>query len=321
MDIIQQNIVLLQDRLASLLMAPTSRIYLPFLIAGLLITLVVMMREPAKSLKPHQKLISKVVWTSRSAINDYGLIMLNALISGLIFATIIPDFLPWSNALRDMLSQILPDLAATSNVWVTISFALCLFLMDDFLRYATHYAEHRVPALWELHKVHHSAEVLNFLTAERHHPLASLFFQIVTTLGLVLVNVIFITVFGDQISYSALLGGNVFWVMTNLIGGALRHSPVWLSFGPRIERWLISPAQHQIHHSDNPKHFDCNFGGSLAIWDRMFGTLYITSATREDISYGLGDETVEYRRLSALYLVPLLKIARLFLKGKVVQTQ
>ena len=53
----------------------------------------------------------------------------------------------------------------------------------------------------------------------------------------------------------------------------LRHSHVWITYGRIMERLLISPAQHQIHHSKNKVHFDRNFGVVLAIWDGMFGTL------------------------------------------------
>ena len=178
-------------------------------------------------------------------------------------------------------------------------------MVDDFLRYVAHYLEHRVPALWELHKVHHSADVMNFMTAERHHPLSMVFYQFITIPGIVVVNALFMTFFGNQISGLGLFGANIFWVATNMLGGALRHSPVWISFGPRIETWLISPAQHQIHHSDDVRHFDCNFGGSLAIWDRMFGTLYLTTSKREDIRYGLGVETADYASLYNLYMRPL----------------
>ena len=37
-----------------------------------------------------------------------------------------------------------------------------------------------------------------------------------------------------------------FWF--NAATGNLRHSHVWLPFGPKLERWLLSPAQHQLHH-------------------------------------------------------------------------
>jgi sterol desaturase/sphingolipid hydroxylase (fatty acid hydroxylase superfamily) len=92
-------------------------------------------------------------------------------------------------------------------------------------------------------------------------------------------------------------------VAFNIFGGVLRHSPVWLSFGPTMERYLISPAMHQIHHSEKVEHFDKNMGGALAIWDRMFGTHYIPNG-REVDKFGIGEETQDFRSLAVIYMRP-----------------
>ena len=55
----------------------------------------------------------------------------------------------------------------------------------------------------------------------------------------------------------------------------LQHSHMWISFRGLLGRVFISPAHHQVHHSDNPKHFNTNYGSCLALWDWMFGTLYV----------------------------------------------
>jgi len=71
-------------------------------------------------------------------------------------------------------------------------------------------------------------------------------------------------------------------------GGHLRHSHIWISYGRTLEHILISPAQHQIHHSSDPTHHDCNYGEIFAIWDWMFGTLYVPDGY-EQLNYGLAD--------------------------------
>ena len=58
-----------------------------------------------------------------------------------------------------------------------------------------------------------------------------------------------------------------------------------------------------------PEHFNKNYGEVLAIWDWMFGTLYVPEG-RETISYGIGEENREYRSLTALYLLPFVKAWR-----------
>ena len=50
---------------------------------------------------------------------------------------------------------------------------------------------------------------------------------------------------------------------------------MWIPFTGLAGRILQSPAHHQIHHSDNPAHWDKNLGFALAVWDWAFGTLYI----------------------------------------------
>jgi sterol desaturase/sphingolipid hydroxylase (fatty acid hydroxylase superfamily) len=310
MDSLNQGAAALGQTVLRLFLETGSRTYWPFLIAGLAIAACAGWRARNVKLTPAERLLSRETWLGRSAVNDYGLILVNALLMVLVFQYIKLDIAATTSAVRDAL----PPLAGKSSAWAPFAFAAALFVVDDFVRFFTHYCEHRVPALWELHKVHHSAEVLNFMTAERHHPLSLLVFQSLASLGVVAVNAGFILLVPGHISAAALLGGNAFWVATNLIGGVLRHSPVWISFGPRVERWLISPAQHQIHHSHAPEHFDRNFGGSLAVWDRMFGTLYLTTAERERIRYGLGEETQNYSSLGSLYLRPLSAIMRLFRK-------
>jgi sterol desaturase/sphingolipid hydroxylase (fatty acid hydroxylase superfamily) len=37
--------------------------------------------------------------------------------------------------------------------------------------------------------------------------------------------------------------------------------------------WLFNtPAHHRVHHGSNPEYLDCNYGGVLIIWDRLFGS-------------------------------------------------
>lgn len=304
MDLFNRMSDTLGSTLVDMLFSASSRLFLPFLISSLIIAVFAMWWERKVTLRPDQRLISGATWGSRSALNDYGLVLLNALILSFAIAPFMPDAGDWAVDL----ARVFPSQVTQSPWWLPIALAFTLFVVDDFIRFIAHYLEHRIPALWELHKVHHSAEVLNFLTAERHHPLSVVFFNLLSLVGVVGVNAVFLALFHGQVSALSLLGGNAFWVATNFLGGALRHSPVWISFGPTVEKWLISPAQHQIHHSSDECHFDRNFGGTLAIWDRLFGTLYTTTAEREHISYGLGAETAGYLSLTSLYLRPIRSI-------------
>jgi sterol desaturase/sphingolipid hydroxylase (fatty acid hydroxylase superfamily) len=304
---------LMADKILWLGFNATSRSYWVYVVASALIALCLSLwqKEKAVALPPHLRSFGAASWCSRSAMNDYGLILINTLLIATVLGIFIPKLPPLINWWADMLKIFWPQIGTASSWWTPLLLAFCLFIVDDFIRFLSHYLEHRLPWLWELHKIHHSATAMNFFTAERHHPLSLVYYSLLFGFGIVLVNGIFMACFATEISPAALMGGNAFWVLSNLLGGTLRHSSVWLSFGPQIERWIISPAQHQIHHSTDEKHFDRNFGSTLAIWDRIFGTVYTTTATREIITYGLGDEDADYTRLSQLYLTPLQKIVRL----------
>ena len=73
----------------------------------------------------------------------------------------------------------------------------------------------------------------------------------------------------------------------------------------------MSPSLHWIHHSDNPEHYDKNFGTSLPYWDRLFGT-YLGEEHIKDIS-GYGIESTDYNKYHPLYcysILPLKKLSR-----------
>jgi sterol desaturase/sphingolipid hydroxylase (fatty acid hydroxylase superfamily) len=201
-----------------------------------------------------------------------------------------------------------------------VALTLTLFVVDDALKWLAHYLFHAIPELWEFHKVHHSAEHLNFVTADRHHPVEVIATATMTTLAYGLVNGLFIGLFGDKLTITTIMGANIFLFVFNICGGALRHSPFWITFGPRIEKWIISPAMHQIHHSDKVEHFDRNYGGSLAVWDRLAGSLYLAGEKSTIDRFGIGEETKDFRSLGVIYFRPFTAAANL-LKNRLKKTE
>ena len=99
-------------------------------------------------------------------------------------------------------------------------------------------------------------------------------------------------------------GVNVILFLFNATGSNLRHSHVQIRYGARIEKFLISPAQHQIHHSMDPRHRDRNFGAALAIWDWMAGSLCVADKSMV-LKFGLGrNQATQTHRLLHLYFSP-----------------
>lgn len=185
-----------------------------------------------------------------------------------------------------------------------------VFLLNDFRKYWVHRAFHS-RWLWAFHKVHHSASVLVPVTASRIHFVEDLAGKLAETVTIGAYAGVFWYACGEEISRYTLFGVTYLVLIFNALAANLRHSHVWLSFGPMIEHVVNSPAQHQIHHSNAPRHFNKNFGTNLSLWDWMFGTLYITSATPEQIQFGAGEQDDEhYLTLYSLIVTPFVETAR-----------
>ncbi|MEC7947807.1 MAG: TonB-dependent receptor [Myxococcota bacterium] len=172
-----------------------------------------------------------------------------------------------------------PAIPALPSGVVMASYSVALFVAWDLSRYVLHALMHRVPGLWAVHQVHHSARVLTPLTFHRIHPLESLLYQARGALVTGGIAGLFFWLFREQATAATLIGVPAAGLLLNVLFGNLRHSHVWLRFPSPVERWLLSPAQHQLHHSADPAHFDSNYGTWLAVWDRVAGTLMVSPAS------------------------------------------
>ena len=174
-----------------------------------------------------------------------------------------------------------------ANSWGTIGlYTLLVFLAQDFAFFASHLLQHKWKWLWCFHKVHHSATVLVPFTAMRFHPLDT-FWNMIWGAGLVgVMSGVCQYFFYNGESEWRLFGNNLVVALSFLTTHNLRHSHVWLHYPHRIANWLLSPAQHQIHHSLAPEHVDKNLGYLFAAWDRMFGTL-VNPTEKLDLKVGV----------------------------------
>lgn len=190
--------------------------------------------------------------------------------------------------------------------------ALIVFVFADFSLYWIHYAYHRVRVIWPLHAVHHSAEVMTPITTHRHHPLAQF---VSATMHSVLFGGLFGLTLGTlspDLTLTEVVGANAFLVLANLTFTNFQHSHIWISFGPVLEHLFISPAQHQVHHSVDPKHYNKNFGQTFAVWDWMFGTLYVIR-DKEELTLGLNgkvDAPLTTHRLDLVLIDPIRRMLR-----------
>lgn len=144
-----------------------------------------------------------------------------------------------------------------------------LFIGVDFFYYWFHRYAHEISIMWGGHIVHHQSEDYNLSVALRQGAFQALF-SWVFYLPLAFFGfhpVQFVVVNQFQTLYQ-------FWIHTE----AINRMPRW------FEYIFNTPSHHRVHHGVNPKYIDKNHGGTLIIWDRMFGTF---QSEEEPVVYGV----------------------------------
>ena len=204
--------------------------------------------------------------------------------------------------------------AIAINYWWMLLYSLVTLLCYDFIFFLIHYTMHKVPALWALHKVHHSAEVLTPLTRYREHFLAGPIWAAGGAFSYGLVGGLFAWLFDEGI-VAATLFNIGFLALLFGFNGSFRHYHVQFNYPRWLSLWLHSPAMHHVHHSYLPQHWDANFAAVTSIWDRLFGTLYIPQKD-EHTPWGVGPNTQsEYRSYWQNTLGPFKDWYKMLLKG------
>ncbi|MFY4808792.1 sterol desaturase family protein [Aliarcobacter butzleri] len=191
---------------------------------------------------------------------------------------------------------------------IVLMYTISIFVVSDFTRYWLHRFLHTIPFLWEFHKIHHSAKVLTPITFYRVHPVENFLFGLRYSLSVGFVTGVFIYFFGAKVDIYMVFGVNIILFVFSLLGSNLRHSHIPFSYGEFIEKWLLSPKQHQIHH--DKKHFNKNFGGYIAIWDRLFGSLTLSKDVKV-LKFGLRREQMkDYLSLKYLIIRPFINLLK-----------
>ena len=143
------------------------------------------------------------------------------------------------------------------------------FFMYDFFYYWAHRCGHEVNLLWAAHVVHHSSEDYNLSTALRQSSTNQVFYWLFY-LPMAIVGIpvtVFVIIALISVVYQ-------FWSHTQLV--------------PKLgwpDRVFVTPSNHRCHHGRNAYCIDKNYGGTLIIWDRLFGT-YTAERDHEPVVYG-----------------------------------
>ena len=210
--------------------------------------------------------------------------------------------------------------------WPYWAILLTGFLVRDFVQWNVHVLLHRVPRLWEFHKVHHSVEQMGFAAHLRYHWMETIVYRSIEYLPLALLGIplhdffvihIFTLAVGhynhSNISISGRVTGTFLGIMLGILFAfGLADLPLlavaWWSkigvvllggfmgfalLGPLMKIIFNHPEMHIWHHAKSlpeEKHYGVNFGITLALWDFIFRTDYIPQEGRD---IPLGFENVE----------------------------
>ncbi len=180
------------------------------------------------------------------------------------------------------------------NPWVEGVLAILFF---DFAIWFQHLITHKIPILWRLHRVHHADRDMDVTTAVRFHPI-EIFLSMLLKIGLVYV-------IGPaawaMLAFEVILNGTAMFNHANI------NLPPWLDRAIRMV--LVTPDMHRIHHSDKRREHDSNYGFSLSLWDKLFGT-YIAEPEggEEAMTVGLRWQDDRPARLGWSLLLPFRKL-------------
>jgi sterol desaturase/sphingolipid hydroxylase (fatty acid hydroxylase superfamily) len=194
-----------------------------------------------------------------------GNLIVSAIIKTALFASVLffLNLVPWS----------IPP------VWW--SYILCLVAID-FCRYWAHRIAHENRFWWATHVTHHNSEKYNWSVSFRlswvQH-IKFIFFVPVALMGFH--PVIFFICHQIEVLYQ-------FWIHTEYIRKLPRP----------IEYIFTTPSHHRVHHATNEKYMDKNYGSTLIIWDRMFGTF---QPEEEQAIYGITKPVGTYNPITLVF--------------------
>jgi sterol desaturase/sphingolipid hydroxylase (fatty acid hydroxylase superfamily) len=172
--------------------------------------------------------------------------------------------------------------------WVEVALALVLL---DYTLYLWHVLTHRVPFLWRFHLVHHVDLDLDASTALRFH-----FAELIASVPWRAAQILVIGV--SPLAFSV-------WQTCLLLSILFHHSNVRLpvEIERRLNRLVVTPRMHGIHHSDVKAETDSNWSSGLTVWDWLHGTLRL-DVPQSEITIGVP----AYRDARELSLTQILKL-------------
>jgi sterol desaturase/sphingolipid hydroxylase (fatty acid hydroxylase superfamily) len=127
--------------------------------------------------------------------------------------------------------------------------------------------------MWRFHVIHHADTYVDTTTANRHHPVESVFRAVFAVLA--------VLVCGSPM-WLVMLYQSLSVVLSQFNHANIRM-PHWLD--KTLSYVIVSPDMHKVHHHYKRPETDTNYGNIFPFWDRLFGTYCATPVNR--VKYGL----------------------------------
>lgn len=198
--------------------------------------------------------IIRALRTKTFAVRDYKLIFFTYVLNRVLGSFLTIAALSFSIALFQPLA---PFQATVTWYWLLYG-----YVVWELAHFVYHYLAHKVRFLWCLHSTHHAPESMNLFVSHAHFFLEAPYADTIRTSICMLLGVspplLFLIMFIDG-TWGA-------WIHAG--EHVLRDGRMGF-----LNKWILTPSHHRVHHSRNPLYIDTNYCNLLNIWDRAFGTL------------------------------------------------
>ncbi|WP_349511831.1 sterol desaturase family protein [Erythrobacter sp. NFXS35] len=181
-------------------------------------------------------------------VTNLGLLLVNGMV-------VVPLVAVPLAAFRD----VIPRVPALIEFWTGLPAAVALIaaiMLIDLAAYWRHRFEHG-PELWRFHATHHADEQMNWLTLRRKHPLGEFLSLLIDLIPVLLLGLPIWAIAGAALVRTG-------W-------GYFIHADVPWTLGA-FGQIMISPAAHRLHHIRDETLMGANYGNTITLWDRLFGT-------------------------------------------------
>ena len=289
----------------------SHRFFGMYLLASLAIAYVIYVRQKQKTSGANtflSFLFPKSVWSTPTAWLDVRYFFFHGLIGHfLLFG--VTSLGIYSGLQLTIGMEQYGQLSSVSNFGPTLSLLIAflaliiIVLVGDFLAFFLHFMQHKIPLLWQFHKVHHSGEVMHPLSNFREHPIDNLTYDFFINLGVGLVFGSILMVLGYTPTQLTIFGFSLFSTAFNLAAYQFRHSHIWLKWPGIWSKVFGSPAHHHVHHSRHPDHLDKNFAFMFPMWDLLFKT-YVMPEDNRDVEFGIVEDSSALNSCVNLYVIP-----------------